>query len=159
MAKVLDLQFQHQSSNEYSELISFKIDWFDPLEDQGSLKSLLQNHNLKALILWHSAFFMVQLSHLFTTTGKTTALIIQHIIVYKHCIVRCFGLIYLLVTSLYSQTIYPQFPLEVGVDDFQREDTRFFSLESPCSKTCISTGKNIAFSAFPRPMLLWWLRW
>ena len=73
MAKVLDLQFQHQSSNEYSELISFKIDWFDPIEDQGSLKSLLQNHNLKALILWHSAFFMVQLSHLYMTTGKTIA--------------------------------------------------------------------------------------
>ena len=64
------------------------MEWLDLLEDQGTLKSLLQHHSLKALILWHSTFFMVQLSHLFMTTGKTIALIIEHIIVYKHCIVR-----------------------------------------------------------------------
>ena len=50
-------------SNEYSGLISFSIDWFDLLAVQGTLKSLLQHHNLKASILWHSAFFMVQLSY------------------------------------------------------------------------------------------------
>ena len=54
-------------SNEYSGLISFKIDWFDLLAVQGTLKSLLQHHNLKTSILWHSAFFMVQLSHPYTT--------------------------------------------------------------------------------------------
>ena len=57
VAKVLELQ--HQSSNEYSGLISFNIDWFDLLAVQGTLKSLLQHHSSKASILWHSAFFIV----------------------------------------------------------------------------------------------------
>ena len=55
-------------------MISFRIDWFDLLEVQGTLKSLLQHHSSKASILWHSAFFMVQLSRLYMTTGKTVAL-------------------------------------------------------------------------------------
>ena len=63
-------------SNEYSGLISFRMDWFDLLAVQGTLKSLLQHHSLKASILWHSDFFMVQLSHPYTTTGKTRALTI-----------------------------------------------------------------------------------
>ena len=54
----------------------FRIDWFDLLAVQGTLKSLLQHHNSKASILWRSAFFMVQLSHLYMTTGKAVALII-----------------------------------------------------------------------------------
>ena len=58
-------------SNEYSGLISFKINWFDLLAVQGSLKSLLQHHNSKASILQRSAFFLVQLSHPYMTTGKT----------------------------------------------------------------------------------------
>ena len=58
-------------------LISFKIDWFDLLAVQGTLKSLLQHHSFKSSILWHSAFFIVQLSHLYVTTGKTIALTIQ----------------------------------------------------------------------------------
>ena len=61
-------------SNEYSGLISFRMDWLDLLAVQGTLKSLLQHHSLKASILWHSAFFIVQLSHAYVTTGKTTAL-------------------------------------------------------------------------------------
>jgi len=60
-------------SNEYSELISFRIDWFD-LAVQGTLKNLLQHHSSKAPILWHSAFFMVQLSHPYMTIGKIIAL-------------------------------------------------------------------------------------
>ena len=60
--------------NEYSGLISFRIDWFDLLAVQGTLKSRLQEHNLKASVLWHSALFTVQLSHPYMTTGKTTAL-------------------------------------------------------------------------------------
>ena len=60
--------------NEYSELISFKIDWFDLLAVQGTLLSLLQHHNLKASIVGCSAFFMVQFSHLYVTAGKTIAL-------------------------------------------------------------------------------------
>ena len=61
-------------SNEYSGLISFRIDWFDLLAVQGTLKTLLQHHSLKTSILWHSAFFMVQLSHPYMTTGKNMAL-------------------------------------------------------------------------------------
>ena len=58
-------------SNEYSGLISFRMDWLDLLAVQGTLKSLLQHHSSKASILWHSAFFMVQLSQLYVSTGKT----------------------------------------------------------------------------------------
>ena len=63
-------------SNEYSGLISFRIDWFDFLAVQRTLKSLLQHHSSKASILWCSAFFMVQLAHPYMTTGKTIALTI-----------------------------------------------------------------------------------
>ena len=70
-------RFNSSPSNEYSGLISFKVDWFELLAVQVTLKSLLQCHNLKASTLWHSAFFMVQLSHLHLTTGKTIALTIQ----------------------------------------------------------------------------------
>ena len=69
----VQLQLQHQSSNEYSGLISFRIDWFDLLAD-FDLKSLLQHHSSKASILQHSALFMVQLSHPHMTTRKTIAL-------------------------------------------------------------------------------------
>ena len=66
--------FSISPSNEYPGLISFRIDWLDLLAVQGTLKSLLQHHSSKASILRHSAFFIVQLSHSFMTTGKTTAL-------------------------------------------------------------------------------------
>ena len=66
--------FSISPSNEYSELISFRMDWLDPLAVQGTLKSLLQHHSSKASILWHSAFFIVQLSHPYMTTRKATAL-------------------------------------------------------------------------------------
>ena len=67
--------FSSSPSNEYSGLISFKIDWFDLLAVQGTLTSLLQHHSSKASVLWHSAF-MVQLSHPYITTGKVIALTI-----------------------------------------------------------------------------------
>ena len=63
-------------SNEYLRLISFRIDWFDLLVVQGTLKSVLQHHSSKTSILWHSAFFIVQLWHPYLTTGKTIALTI-----------------------------------------------------------------------------------
>ena len=75
--KYRSFSFTISPSNEYSGLISFRIDWFDPLAVQEILKNLLQNHNLKASVLWHSAFFMVQLSHLHMTTGKTMTLTIK----------------------------------------------------------------------------------
>ena len=68
--------FSISPSNEYLGLISFRIDWFDLLAVQGTFKSLLQHHSWKASILWHSAFFMVQFSHLYMATGKTIALTI-----------------------------------------------------------------------------------
>ena len=66
--------FSISPSNEYSGLISFRIDWLNPLAIQGTLKSLIQHHSLKAPVLCCSAFFMVQLSHTYMTTGKTIAL-------------------------------------------------------------------------------------
>ena len=72
--------FSISSSNEYTGLISFRIDWFDILTVQGTLKSLLQHHSLKASILLCSAYFMVQLSHLNMTTGKTITLTIWNFV-------------------------------------------------------------------------------
>ena len=72
--KYWSFSFSISPSNEYSGLISFRMDWLDLLAVQGTLKSLLQHHSSKASILRRSAFFIVQLSHLYTTTGKTIAL-------------------------------------------------------------------------------------
>ena len=73
-AKYWSLSFSNSPSNEYSGLISFRMDWLDLLAVQGTLKSLLQHHSSKASILQHSAFFIVQLSYSYMTTGKNTAL-------------------------------------------------------------------------------------
>ena len=70
----MEFQFNISPSNEYSGLISFRMDWLDLLAVQGTLKSLLQHHNSKASILRCSAFFIAQLSHPYMTTGKTIAL-------------------------------------------------------------------------------------
>ena len=75
--KYWSFSFSISPSNEYSGLMSFRIDCLDLLAVQGTLKSLLQHHSSKASILWCSAFLMVQLSHSYMTTGKTTALTIQ----------------------------------------------------------------------------------
>ena len=75
--KYWSISFNIGPSNEYSGLISFRMDWLDLLAVQGTLKSLLQHHTSKAPILWCSAFFTVQLSHPYMTTGKTKDLIIQ----------------------------------------------------------------------------------
>ena len=72
--KYWSFSFNISPSNEYSGLISFRMDWLDLLAVQGTLKSLFQHHSLKASILQHSAFFIVQLSHPYMTTGKTIAL-------------------------------------------------------------------------------------
>ena len=72
--KYWSFSFTINTSSEYSGLISFRIDCLDLLAVQGTLKSLLQHHSSKASILWHSTFFMVQLSHSYMTTGKTIGL-------------------------------------------------------------------------------------
>ena len=77
VAKVLELQLQHQSSQWTFRVVSFRMDWFDLLGARGTLKSFLLQHSLKASILWSSAFIMLQLSHSYMTTGKTITLTIQ----------------------------------------------------------------------------------
>ena len=72
--KYWSFSFNISPSNEHPGLISFRMDWLDLLTVQGTVKSLLQHHSLKASILQHSAFFIVQLSHPYMTTGKTIAL-------------------------------------------------------------------------------------
>ena len=74
VVKVLELQLQHPSFQWIFSMISFRINWLYLLAIQGTLKSLLQHHISKASILWHSAFFTVQLSHLYMASGKTIAL-------------------------------------------------------------------------------------
>ena len=73
-SKYWSFSFNISPSNEYSGLISFRMDWLDLLAVQGTLKSLLQHHNSKASILWPSAFFIVQLSHPYMTIGRTITL-------------------------------------------------------------------------------------
>ena len=75
--KYWSIKLYHQSFQLYSRLISFRTDWFDLLTVQGTLRSLLQHHSSKGSVLQHSAFFMLQFSHLYITTGKTTALTIR----------------------------------------------------------------------------------
>ena len=72
--KDCSFSFSISSSNEYSGLISFRMYWLDLLAVQGTLRSFLQHHSSKASVLWHSTFFIVQLSHPYMTTGKTIAL-------------------------------------------------------------------------------------
>ena len=83
--KYWSFSFSNSPPSEYSGLTSSGIDWCDLLAVQGTLKSLLQHHSLKASILWHSAFFMVQFSHLYITTGKTIALTWLHKTFVKKC--------------------------------------------------------------------------
>ena len=89
--KYRSFSFSIRPSNEYSELISFRIDGFDLLAVQGTLKRFLQHQSSKASILQHSAFFMVQLSHPYMTTGKTMALTIWTFVdkVMSLCFIIC----------------------------------------------------------------------
>ena len=90
--KYLSFSFSISPSNEYSGLISFRMDWLDLLAVQGTLKSLLQPHSSKASIVRCSAFFLVHLSHPYMTTGKTIALT-KWILLVKWCL--CFLIYYL----------------------------------------------------------------
>ena len=86
--KFWSLSFSSSLSDEYSGLISFRIDQFCPFTVQRALKSFPQHHNSKASIFWHSAFFMVQLSHLYMTTRKSTPLTLRTFVVkiMSHCL-------------------------------------------------------------------------
>ena len=89
VSKVLELQLQHQSFQWIFRVDSFRIGWFDLLAIQGTLKNLLQYHNSKASILWHSSFFMVHFLLPYMTTGKTIALTMQIFVGFLIC---CLGL-------------------------------------------------------------------
>ena len=84
--KSWSFSFSISPSSEYSGLISFRIDWFDLLAGQGTLRSLLQHHSLKTSIIWCSAFFMDQPSYPHMTTGKTIALNVQNFVTFTCCI-------------------------------------------------------------------------
>ena len=86
--KYWSFSFSIISSKEHPGLISFRMDWLDLLAVQGTLKSLLQHHSSKASILWRSAFFTVQLSHPYMTTGKTAALS-RLLYLFKHHLFAC----------------------------------------------------------------------
>ena len=95
--KYWSFSLRNGPSNEYSGLISYRIDWFNLLAVQGTLKSLLQHHNWKASILWHSAFFMIQLSHPCLTIGKTSSFLLflarPLLAKWYHCfLIHCLGL-------------------------------------------------------------------
>ena len=104
--KYWSFSFNISPSNEYSGLISFRIDWLDLPAVQGTLKSLLQHHSSKASILRHSAFFRVQLSHPYMTTGKTIALT-------RHMRVQIFQTLYLLqIQNIISNFIFTFFVIK-----------------------------------------------
>ena len=83
--KYWSFSFSISPSNEYSEMISFRMEWFDLFAVQETLKSLLQHHSSKTLILWCSAFFMVQLSHPYKTTEKTITLLAKECLCFLIC--------------------------------------------------------------------------
>ena len=116
--KYWSFSFSISPSSEYSGLISFRMEWLDLLAVQGTLKCLLQHHSLKALILWLSAFFMVQLSCPYLTTGKIIALTIQTFVgkisydVYIYIIVKLLSHGRLFATPW---TVACQSPLSIGI--------------------------------------------
>ena len=127
--------FSISPSNEYSELISFRIDWFDLLAVQGTLKSLLQNHNSKASILCLS-FFMVQLSHLYMTTGKILPFTLR-LLLAKWCL--CF-----LICCFLSRSKH----LLISV------------LQLPSAVTLEPKKKNLSlFPLFPHLFVMKWWDW
>ena len=137
--KVLELQLHINSSNEYPGLIFFRIDWFDLLAGQGTLKSLFQHHSLKAWIFWHSAFFIVQLSHPYMTTGKTIALTIWTLSV-KWCL--CF------VTCCLGLSSFPS-----------KEQASFIFTSEDTIHSAFGVQENKLYYCFHFPLLFatkWW---
>ena len=100
--KYWSFSFNISPSNEHPGLISFGMDWLDLLAVQGTLKSLLQHHSSKASILWHSAFFTVQLSHSYMTTGKTITLTRRTLVGKVMCLL--FNMLSMLVITFLSRT-------------------------------------------------------
>ena len=103
--KYWSCSFRNSPFNEYSGLISFRMDWLDLLAVQGTLKSLLQHHSSKASILRCSAFFIVQLSHPYMTTGKTIALTRQTFV--GKAVSLLFNMLYKLVIKIVCDNLQP----------------------------------------------------
>ena len=122
--KYWSFSFSISSFSEYSGLISFRIDWLDLLTAQGTLKSLLQHHNLKASILWCSAFFIVQLSHPYKTTGKTIALTIWTFV----------GKVMSLLFNMLSRFVIAFFPKEQASFNFMAAATICSDFGAPQNK-------------------------
>ena len=127
--KYWSFSFSISPSSDYLGLISFRIDWFDLLAVQGTLKSLLQHHSSKASVLWHLAVFMVQLSHPYMTTGKIIVLIIWTFV----------GKVMFLLFTVLSRFVIVFFP---------RSKCLLISwLQSPSA--LVLEPKKIVFSLFP----------
>ena len=148
MAEVLELQLQHHPSKEYSGLISFRINWFDLLAVQRTLKSVLQHHSLKASILCCSAFFMVQFSHVYMTTGKTIALTIRTFVA-KWCL--CFLICYLGSSS--EKAMAPHSSTLAWKIPWTEEPGRLQSMGS------LRVGNNWATSLWLFTIMHWKRKW
>ena len=132
--KYWSFSFSISPSNEHPGLSSFRVDWLDLLAVQGTIKSLLQHHSSKALILWHSTFFIVQLSHWYMTTGKTIALSRQSFV----------GKVLSLLFNMLSRLV---------ITCFSKEQVSFNFLAAVTICSDFGVHKN-SFSWFP--LLVWY---
>ena len=125
--KYWSFSFSISPSNEYPGLISFRIDWFDLLKVQGTLKSLLQHHSSKASILQHSAFFIVQLSYPYMTTGKIIALTRQTFV--SKVMSLLFNMLSRLVIASFPRSKHLNFMAAVTIcSDFGAQENKSLSL-------------------------------
>ena len=157
--KYWSFSFSISPSNENWGLISFRIDWLDLLAVQGTLKSLLQHHSSKASILWHSAFFIVQHSHPYLTTGKTIALTRQTFISKVMSLLFLFVLFYLFIGHaacgiLVLQPGFEPMPLPLGAQSLNHWTTR----EVPSLLFNVLCSLVIAFLPRSKCLLISWLQ-
>ena len=124
--KYWSFSFSISPSNEYSGLISFRIDWLDLLVVQGAFKSLLHHYSSKASILWHSAFFIVQLSHPCMTSGKTITLTRWAFV----------GKVMSLLFNMLSMFVITSFPKEQASFNFMAAVTICSDFRAPQNKVC-----------------------
>ena len=150
--KYWSFSFSISPSNEYSGLISFRIDWFDLLAVQGTLKSLLQHHSSKVPILWCPAFFMVQLSHPQMTTGKTITLTIWDFVSKIYLFTFLYQRHYLLKKQLFNMS-------RLVIAFLPRSKNRLISwLKSPiCSD--FGAPQNKSLTLFPLFLHLFPMKW
>ena len=122
----MEFQFNISPTNEHQGLTSFRMGWLDLFTVQGTLKSLFQHHSSKASIPWHSAFFMVQLSHLYMTTGKPIALTRQTFV----------GKVMSLLLNMLSRLVTAFLPRSKGLLTSWLQSPSAVILDSPQNKVC-----------------------